>query len=58
MRVNKEINGAIATLEIRKRFGELLMEPHTGTPEDLQKMYEADLALWRQIITEAKIQPN
>ena len=58
MRVNKEINGAIATPEIRARFGELLMEPRTGTPEDLQKMYEADLALWRQVITDAKIQPN
>jgi len=35
MRVNKEINNAIATPEIQKRFRELIMEPHTGTPEDL-----------------------
>lgn len=58
MRVNKEINSAIATPEIQKRFRDLTLEPHTGTPQDLQKIYEADVAMWRQIITEAKIQPN
>jgi tripartite-type tricarboxylate transporter receptor subunit TctC len=58
MRVNKEINDAIATPEIQKRFRELIMEPCTGTPEELQKMYETDVTMWRGIITEAKIQPN
>ena len=58
MRINKEINSAIATPEIQKRFRELIMEPRTGTPDDLQKMYEADVTVWRRIITEAKIQPN
>ena len=58
MRINKEINSAIATPEIQKRFRELIMEPRTGTPDDLQKMYEADVTMWRRIITEAKIQPN
>jgi len=58
MRVNKEINSAIATPEIQKRFRDLIMEPRTGTPEDLQKMYAADVMVWRNIITEAKIQPN
>jgi tripartite-type tricarboxylate transporter receptor subunit TctC len=57
-RVNKEINAAIATPEIQKRFRELIMEPRTGTPEDLQKMYEADVVTWRQIIIESNIQPN
>jgi tripartite-type tricarboxylate transporter receptor subunit TctC len=58
MRVNKEINSAVATPEIQKRFRELIMEPRTGAPHDLQKMYEADVTMWRRIITEAKIQPN
>lgn len=58
LRVNKEINSAIATAEIQKRFRELIMEPRTGTPEDLQKIYETDVAMWRQIIIDAKIQPN
>jgi tripartite-type tricarboxylate transporter receptor subunit TctC len=50
MRINKEINAAIATPEIQKRFRDLIMEPRTGTPEDLQQMYLADVAVWRQII--------
>src|SRR5215207_7058226 len=58
MRVNKEINSAIATPEIQKRFRELIMEPRTGTPEDLQRIYETDVTMWRRIITDAKIQPN
>src|SRR6185295_14612140 len=57
-RVNKELNSAIATPEIQKRFRDLVMEPRTGTPGDLQKIYETDVAMWRRIITEAKIQPN
>ncbi|MCX7311202.1 MAG: tripartite tricarboxylate transporter substrate-binding protein [Alphaproteobacteria bacterium] len=58
MRVNSEINKAIATPEIQKRFRDLIMEPRTGTPDDLQKIYDTDVAVWRNIITEAKIQPN
>ena len=58
MRVNKEINSAIATPAIQQRFRDLIMEPRTGTPEDLQKMYADDVVNWRRIITEAKIQPN
>ena len=34
------------------------MEPRTGTPDDLRKIYETDVTVWRNIITEAKIQPN
>ena len=58
LRLNKEINSAIATPEIQKRFRELIMEPRTGTPEDLQRIYETDVTMWRRIITDAKIQPN
>src|SRR5918994_3612173 len=58
LRINKEINSAIATPEIQKRFRELIMEPRTGTPEDLQRIYETDVTMWRRIITDAKIQPN
>ena len=58
MRVNKEINSAIATPEVQKRFRDLIMELRAGTPEDLQKIYETDVTVWRNIITEAKIQPN
>jgi tripartite-type tricarboxylate transporter receptor subunit TctC len=57
-RVNKEITAAIMTPEVQTRFRELIMEPRTGTPEDLEKIYQADVVTWRQIITESNIQPN
>ena len=57
-RLNKEINSAIATPDIQKRFQELIMEPRIGTPDDLQKIYDTDVAMWRRIITDANIQPN
>lgn len=57
-RLNKEINAAIATPDVQQRFRDLIMEPRTGTPADLQKIYDEDVPFWRQIITEAKIQPN
>ena len=57
-RINKEITAAIATPEVQAKFRELIMVPRTGTAEELQKMYDDDVAVWRKIITEAKIQPN
>ena len=59
MRLNKEINQRDRDAgDVQKRFNELIMEPRTGTPEELQKIYETDVRCWRNIITEAKIQPN
>ena len=57
-RVNKEITAAIQSPDVQKRFKELIMVPRTGTPEELEKMYQDDVVVWRQIIKEAKIQPN
>jgi tripartite-type tricarboxylate transporter receptor subunit TctC len=56
MRLNKEINSAIATADVQKRFQELVIVPQTGTPQDLQKVYEDDVMRWRQIITDAKVE--
>ena len=57
-RLNKELAGAVASPEVSRRFKELAIEPRTGTPEDLQRIYETDVALWRQVINDAKIQPQ
>jgi tripartite-type tricarboxylate transporter receptor subunit TctC len=58
MRLNKEMNAALATPEIKKRFRELVLEPRPGTPQDLQKIYEEDVVRWRQIVIEAKMEAN
>ena len=57
-RLNKEITATINAPEVQAKFRDLIMVPRTGTPEDLQKIYETDIAVWRKIITEANIQPN
>lgn len=58
VRLNKELAVAVTNPEVSRRLNELIIEPRIGTPEDLQKIYDTDLALWRQVITEAKIQPQ
>jgi tripartite-type tricarboxylate transporter receptor subunit TctC len=58
MRLNQELNKAIATPEMQTRLRDLTLEPLTGTPQDLQKIYQADVVMWHQIVTEAKITPN
>jgi tripartite-type tricarboxylate transporter receptor subunit TctC len=57
-RLNKELNHAVGTDEVKKRFSELIIDPLSGTPDDLQKIYETDMARWRKVIGDANIQPQ
>ncbi len=57
-RLNKELNHAVGTDDVKKRFSELIIDPLSGTPEDLQKIYETDMARWRKVISDANIQPQ
>jgi tripartite-type tricarboxylate transporter receptor subunit TctC len=58
MRLNKELNQAVGTEDVKKRFSELNLDPLTGTPDDLQKIFETDLNRWRKVIADANIQPQ
>lgn len=55
LRLNKELEKAVKSPDVSKRLEELLIQPHVGTPEDLQKLYHADFQLWKQVISDAKI---
>jgi tripartite-type tricarboxylate transporter receptor subunit TctC len=55
LRLNKELEKAVRNPDVSKRLEELLIQPHVGTPEDLQKTYHADYKLWKQVISDAKI---
>ena len=57
-RLNKELALAVNSPEVSKRLKELTMDVRTGTPEELQKIYDDDVALWRQVFIDAKIQPQ
>lgn len=56
MRLNKELNKAVMSPDVRKRFADINLDPLTGSPEDLQKIFETDLNRWRKVITEANLQ--
>ena len=58
MRLNKELNQAVATEDVKKRFAELNLDPLTGTPDDLQRIFETDLNRWRKVIADANIHPQ
>ncbi len=55
-RLNKEINTALAQPDIRKRFQELGMNVHGGTPEELDELLASEIAKWGNIIAAAKIE--
>jgi tripartite-type tricarboxylate transporter receptor subunit TctC len=54
-RLNKEINVALATPEVKSKLLELGVVARGGTPEDLSKLLDSDIKKWRGVIERAKI---
>lgn len=54
-RLNSEINRIISTPEVSKSFIAIGMEPGGMTVEGFHKRYLADLAMWKDVVTRAKI---
>jgi tripartite-type tricarboxylate transporter receptor subunit TctC len=57
-RLNKEFNRAVATDSVKRRFADINLDPMPGTPDDLQKIFETDLARWRKVIAESNLKPQ
>jgi tripartite-type tricarboxylate transporter receptor subunit TctC len=55
LRLNKEIGKALEAPDVRERFIGLGITPRASTPEELQRIYDADVVRWRQVIADAKI---
>ena len=51
----KEIGKALEAPDVRERFIGLGITPRASTPEELQRIYDADVVRWRQVIADAKI---
>jgi tripartite-type tricarboxylate transporter receptor subunit TctC len=58
MRLNKELGKAVTTADVKKRFADINLDPLSGSPEDLQKIFESDLNRWRKVIADANLQPQ
>jgi tripartite-type tricarboxylate transporter receptor subunit TctC len=55
-RLNREVRAAVAHPELRKRFVELGVEPRAGSPEELAQHLAAEIAKWKKVIDNAKIE--
>jgi tripartite-type tricarboxylate transporter receptor subunit TctC len=55
LRLNREIAKALDAPDVRERFIGLGITPRASTPEELQRIYDADVARWRKVIADARI---
>lgn len=54
-RLNREVNAAIASPDVRKRLQDVGIDPRAGTPRDLHEQLVADIAKWKAVIEKAGI---
>ncbi len=54
-KLNADINRVVATPEVTKGFLATGLEPASTTVEGFTKQYLADLAMWKDVVTRAKI---
>jgi len=55
-RLNREINAALAAPDIQQRFQELGIEARGGSPEDLAAMLKGEIAKWKKLADEIKLE--
>ena len=55
-RLNRELNRILAVPEVSRRLLELGLEPRPGTPGALQELLLSDIALWRGVVADARIE--
>ena len=55
MRLNKDVQAALAQPDVRKRLQELHVEAAPGTPEQAAELLAADTRRWGEVIQRAKI---
>ena len=56
--MNKEMNAALQSPEMVEQLKVNGEEPAVGTPEQLQGQIEKEMAVWRKVVADAKIQVN
>ncbi len=54
-RLNKEINVAVHSEELKKVLSSDGLEPAGGTPEELAALLKAEVARWAQVVKRANI---
>ena len=54
-KLNAEIAKAVASPDMSKRFAELGLVARTSSPQEMQKIYDEDVARWRSVIESANL---
>jgi tripartite-type tricarboxylate transporter receptor subunit TctC len=57
-RLNRELKDILAAPEVRTAFQAQGMDPATGTPEEFQRLVQADAQRWATLIAVQKIKPE
>jgi tripartite-type tricarboxylate transporter receptor subunit TctC len=55
-RLNKEINAALASPDVKQRLRDLGVEAQGSTPEEFRAFLVAEIAKWRDVIARARIE--
>ncbi len=55
-RLNREVNAALKAPEVVEKLAAQGVTARGGTPEDMQRLVAADVAKWRRVIEQAKIE--
>lgn len=55
-RLSQEVVKAIAMPDVQKRLSELGAEPRSSTPDEMRVHVESEIAKWRRVVDEAKIE--
>lgn len=53
--LNREVNKALASAELRRQLGELNVRPAGGTPEQLRDLLASETRRWSDVIVRAKV---
>lgn len=57
-KLNRALNKALATSEVREHFAALGLEPTAGSPADLQKAMDDDARLWGAAVRKSGFKPD
>lgn len=57
-RLNAELTKAVAAPDVRARFSALGLVPYASSPDEMKRFYVSDVARWRKVAADAKIEPR
>jgi tripartite-type tricarboxylate transporter receptor subunit TctC len=57
-KLNQELGKVVAAPDVQKRFSDLGLLPYASSADEMLRFYRADVARWRKVATDARIEPK